>query len=202
MTTDQIQTNSLQSDSKRQAIPPLRGFEYQIWQSVLQWITLQPDQVLFLEGAEDFDIVGAVSAETVQVKDTAASGTVTLNSSSVLEAIAHFWEHQSNNPSLVVHFRFLTTSHRGTEQRNPFGAIRGLDYWDRCKHSRTDLAALRSLLLTKKVLPTALKDLISTAADTELREKLIRRITWETGQGDHTAIKELIRRRVIGVGAQ
>src|SRR5438309_10940992 len=104
MPTNQTQTDPLQSDSKRQAIAPLRGFEYQIWRSVLQWITLQPDQVLFLEGAEDFDIVGAGHAETVQVKDTAASGTVTLNSGSVLEAIAHFWEHQSNNSSLVVHF--------------------------------------------------------------------------------------------------
>jgi adenylate kinase family enzyme/tetratricopeptide (TPR) repeat protein len=173
-----------------------------MWQSVLQWITLQPDQVLFIEGAEDFDIVGAGHAETVQVKDTAASGTVTLNSGSVLEAIAHFWEHQSNNPSLVVHFRFLTTSDRGMEQRAPFGAIRGLDHWDRCKHSLADLAVLRLVLLTKDALPAGLKDFISSASDTELREGLVRRITWDTGQGDHEAVIEIITRRVIGVAAQ
>src|SRR5438309_11513894 len=105
MPNETSQSDPLQSDTKRQAIPPLRGFEYQIWQSVLQWITLRPDQVLFLEGAEDFDLISAGHAETVQVKDTAASGTVTLNSGSIIQAIAHSWEHQSENPSHVVHFR-------------------------------------------------------------------------------------------------
>ncbi len=201
MLNEDSQVEPLQSDTKRQAIPPLRGFEYQIWQSVLQWVTLKPDQVLFLEGAEDFDVVGTGQAETVQVKDTFASGTVTLNSSGIIEAVAHFWEHQINNPSYVVHFRFLTSSGRGMEQSNSFGGVRGLDHWDRCKHLHSNLAELRTFLLTKHGLPPGLRDFISSASDSEVRERLIRRITWDTGQGDHTAIKEAIRRRVIGVGA-
>lgn len=202
MPNNESHSEPLQSDSQRQAIAPLRGFGYQIWQSVLQWITLRSDQVLFLEGAEDFDLVSDGHAETVQIKDTAGSGTVTLNSGSIVEAISHFWEHQSNNPSQVVHFRFLTTSGRGMEQSNAFGGVRGLDHWDRCKHSRSRLAELRSFLLTKDALPDQLKEFIASASDTELRERLIRRITWDTGQGDHAAVKEAIRRRVVGIGAQ
>jgi hypothetical protein len=201
MPNEHSQVEPLQSDTKRQAIPSLRGFEYQIWQSVLQWVTLKPEQVLFLERAEDFDLVSTGHAETVQVKDTAASGTVTLNSSAVIEAIAHFWEHQINNPSHVVIFRFLTTSGRGMEQSNSFGGVRGLDHWDRCKHPDSTLAELRTFLLTKDGLPPALRDFISDASESEVRETLIRRITWDTGQGDHATIKEVIRRRVIGIGA-
>jgi tetratricopeptide (TPR) repeat protein len=202
MQNGESQPQPLLSDTKRQAIPPLRGFEYQIWQSVLQWVTLKPGQALFLEGAEDFDLVNAGHAETVQVKDTAGSGTVSLNSGSVVQAIAHFWEHQTNNPSFVIYFRFLTTSKRGMEQSSSFGNVRGLDHWDRCKRPHSGLAELRTFLLTKDALPTELKDFISSASDSEMRERLIQRVTWETGQGDHAAIKEVIRRRVVGIGAE
>src|SRR5688500_12147307 len=140
MPNEDSQVEPLQSDTKRQAVPSLRGFEYQIWQSVLHWVTIKPAQVLFLEGAEDFDLVSSGHAETVQVKDTAASGTVTLNSITVIKAIAHFWEHQINNPTHVVLFRFLTSSGRGMEQSNSFGGVRGLDHWDRCKHPDSTLA--------------------------------------------------------------
>src|SRR5215213_9694514 len=201
MPNEHLQVEPLQSDPKRQAMPSLRGFEYQIWQSVLQWVTLKPEQVLFLEGAEDFDLVSSGHAETVQVKDTAASGTVTLNSLAVIEAIVHFWEHHINNPSHVVLFRFLTSSCRGMERSNSFGGVRGLDHWDHCKHPDSTLAELRAFLLTKDGLPPGLTDFISNASASELRERLIRRITWDTGQGDHATIKEVIRRRVIGIGA-
>ncbi len=94
-------------NTKRQAIPPLRGYDYQVWQSLFRWINLGEGEVLFLEGAEDVDVLRGDEAETVQVKETARSGSVTLASANVLEAIGHFWEHQKNNPNYVVRFRFF-----------------------------------------------------------------------------------------------
>src|SRR5688572_12253635 len=119
------------ADPKRQAIGPLRGYGYQAWQSVYQWITLKGDETLFLEGGEDIDVLSAREATTIQVKDTAA--VITLNRNDVLEAIGHFWEHQENNPKRKIWFHFLTTSPRGLEKDKPFGEVKGLDHWDACK---------------------------------------------------------------------
>lgn len=45
--------NELISDQKRQAVPTLNGFAYQIWQSLFRWVSLDGTGLIFLEGAED-----------------------------------------------------------------------------------------------------------------------------------------------------
>ena len=45
----------LQSDKKRQAVDSMRGYDYQILCSVLDWLNLDESAVLYLEGAEDLD---------------------------------------------------------------------------------------------------------------------------------------------------
>lgn len=190
----------LKSDPKRQAVPTLRGFSYQIWHSLYRWLTLNEDEALLLEGAEDIDVLGPGRAETVQVKDTKASGTVTLRSQDVLSAIAHFWEHQRHNPGLLITFRFLTTAERGLEQSSPFGDQRGLDYWDSCKHLSSDLAPLKSFLLSQSSLPQELRDFITSAADNELRERLVKRIEWDTASKPQSSIEDSVNRRVENYG--
>jgi hypothetical protein len=192
----------LQSDPKRQAVPTLRGFSYQIWHSVYRWITLDEGEALFLEGAEDIDVLGPGRAETVQVKDTKASGTVTLRSQDALSAVAHFWEHQRQNAGLLVTFRFLTTAERGLEQSSPFGDRRGLDYWDSCKYPSSDLGPLKSFLLSQTSLPQDLRDFIASATDGELRERLIGRIEWDTGSKPQPSIEDLVNRRVETYGGR
>lgn len=44
-----------QGDLRHQATGALRGFDYQLWQSVHLWTTLDSAQVLYLEAAEDVD---------------------------------------------------------------------------------------------------------------------------------------------------
>jgi tetratricopeptide (TPR) repeat protein len=200
MSTDPPQLNPLEiTNPKRQANDPIRAYEYQIWQSVFRWITLKPNEVLFLEKAEDFDVVSADVAETTQVKDTARSGSVTLNSEGAIEAISNFWIHQQKNPN-YIRFKFLTTSSRGMEKSNPFNGIKGLDYWDICKRANTDLNPLRDFLVLKSALPEDLRHFISTSSDEELRSNLISRIEWASDQGDHEAIKELIKDQVLSYG--
>jgi hypothetical protein len=189
-------STSLKGDPKRQALPTLKGFSYQIWQSVYHWVTLKEGEALFLEGAEDIDVLGPGQAETIQVKETKASGTVTLRSEDILDAIAHFWEHQQNNPGVTVTFRFLTTAERGNEQPNPFAGVRGLDHWDSCKHQNTDVSLLRSFIRSQDSLPESLRSFAASSQDEELRQRLITRIEWDTGSKSQPYIEDLVNRKV------
>jgi hypothetical protein len=200
-----MKPDALVADSKRQAVPTHRGYAYQAWQSVHEWVALPSGEVLILEGAEDIDVLKGGQGEgreakTIQVKETRGSGSVTLNSRDVLEAIGHFWEHQQNNPSVTIRFHFLTTSGRGREQNDPFGETRGLDYWDACKRSGTDLNPLRAFLRDKEALPRDLRDFITSAHNEELRQRLIRHILWDTGNEPQPYVEALIERRVIDYG--
>jgi hypothetical protein len=186
------------ADPERQAIGPQRGYRYQAWRSVYQWVTLKTDEILFLEGGEDIDRLKVGEATTIQVKETAA--TVTLNSADVLAAIGHFWQHQSNNPDRKVHFHFLTTSARGREQSKPFGDEKGLDYWDAAKRPDFDITRLRAFLKTKIELPTGLLKFLDDAADEDLRDNLVQRILWDTDSESQSYLRKVIEDHVVEVG--
>jgi hypothetical protein len=182
----------------RQAVDPIRGYEYQIWQSVYQWISLKEDEALFLEAAEDFDVVGPARAQTNQVRRTRKP--VTLVSKEILVAIGHFWEHQRRNPGVRIRFRYLTTSERRREKgvkSRAFLGQAGLDYWDRCKRPGTDLMPLKDFLSSRRELPDPLLQFIETADDATLREGLITRIDWETGQRSVDYIERAVTEKVI-----
>jgi hypothetical protein len=63
--------DELISDKKRQALPTFKGFTFQVLQSVLRWVSLDDTGVIFLEGAEDLDLLQPHHTETIQVKATA-----------------------------------------------------------------------------------------------------------------------------------
>ena len=54
----------------------MRGYSYQVLCSVLAWVDLSEGELLFLEGAEDFDHIAGDTATTTQVRDTQGSGNV------------------------------------------------------------------------------------------------------------------------------
>jgi len=144
------------------------------------------------------DLLCQHNAETVQIKDVRKS--VTLKSQDILDSIAHFWEHQENNRNYKVHFRFLTTAERGKEKGNPFGSRRGLDYWDACKRSDSQIAPLRKFLQKQGLSSDRLQQFISNSNDEELRENLIRRIEWDTGNKPSEYIEDLIKKKVSYYG--
>jgi hypothetical protein len=78
----------------------LRAVAYQLSQSVLAWLHLGSDEVLFLEGAEDFDVVGPDEARAVQVFDT--SRLITLRTPKVLAAISNFWRLAVASPAQLL----------------------------------------------------------------------------------------------------
>src|SRR5437879_10915497 len=79
----------LLADSRRQANAMLAACDYQVWQTVSAWLDLRGDHLLFVEGAEDFDVVGAGEGEATQVK--ASPDPISLGQKSAQEALNNFW---------------------------------------------------------------------------------------------------------------
>lgn len=178
------------TDPKRDATDSIRGYVYQAYQSVLAWIQLKENEILVLEGSEDFDIHRESSVTTTQVKNVA--GNITLRSQSVIDAINNYWISCERNPDYDVILRFLTTAEAGQEQGNPFGIDqKGLEYWHRAALDQVAIEPLRTFLLTIG-LNSNLKSFIQAATDDELREKLICRIKWDMGNRPIEALQHVI----------
>ena len=60
--------DNLVGDPKRQATGLFKGVDFQVWLTVDAWITLEEEQVLVVEGLEDFDIVKEAGGVTTQAK--------------------------------------------------------------------------------------------------------------------------------------
>lgn len=178
----------------RDATASIRGYVYQIYQSVLAWMLLGEDDVLILEGAEDFDVHAESSVIATQIKHEARN--VTLRSGAVVDAIQNFWAHQQNNDGFRVALRFLTTADAGCEQGAPFGTgMPGLEYWGPVAQGRADCEPLRQFLLTLP-LNGPLLDFIRSSSDEELRERLLAKIQWDLGARDKDALEAAIEARL------
>ena len=132
----------LEHDKTREATLAIRGYVYQAYQSVLAWMRLREEEVLFLEAAEDFDVHERDLTVVTQVKDTSGSGSITLRSSDAVDAINNYWRHKQLNPDRTIRLRFLTTAAIGQEKGIAFPeAGKGIHYWmllardelDRCQ---------------------------------------------------------------------
>ena len=169
----------LKADPKRQANDSLRGYLYQIWHSVDAWLDLADDEILYLEGAEDFDKVSGDAATATQVKDTQRN--ITLRSQEVKDAINHYWELRTNNRRLKVKYRFLTRSQIGVERGSPFGKnLPGLDVWNRCSGDEAAITRISEFLQAEKKISEEVADFLKKAEPQQIYEQLIEPITWET----------------------
>jgi tetratricopeptide (TPR) repeat protein len=196
-------TEGLVGDKRRQATDSIRGYVYQAYQSVLAWMRLGKDEVLFLEGAEDFDVHSADGVTATQVKDTAGSGTLTLRSADAVAAINNLWRHQQNNPDKVVGMRFLTTASPGREKGGEFGRIAtGIEYWSAAKRDDTiALEPLKSFLLSLELQPS-LADFLRSSDDLSIRKNLICRIDWDTGAKPIDGLDAAIKDELVCFGAR
>ena len=179
------------TDPKRDATDSIRGYVYQAYQSVLAWMQLKENEILVLEGAEDFDIHSGSSVTATQVKDIAAN--LTLRSQAVVDSLNNFWAHRETNPDYDIVLRFLTTAEAGQEQGSSFGSgQKGLEYWQSAATSDLiDIEPLRVFLLTLG-LDQSLASFIQTATADELREKLICRIKWDMGNRERESLQYII----------
>jgi len=190
-------------DHKREATASIRGYVYQAYQSVLAWMRLKESEILFLEGAEDFDIHEGNAVETTQVKDTAKSGPITLRSSDVVKAINNFWKHRQLNPDKEIRLRFLTTSIPGQETNVLFGSAgKGLEYWElAARDDRTSIGPLKECLLGLE-LDSSLKHFLNESDEHKIREELICPIHWDTGSKPKDALMADILDQLVMIGSK
>ena len=191
MTTKKIP----KGDKTREAIDALRGYVYQIYQSALSLIELEPEEILFLEVAEDYAIVAANALSAVQVKET--SHNVTINSEAIVTSIDSFIDLRLNNPELQVRLRHLTTSKIGKENsaEHRIGNTPTLEAWR--KLSKTgDLRPLRKILNASK-LAKKTKKYISELDDTGFREEFLKRIHFDCGALDSKFIVRQLRSKLL-----
>src|SRR5438876_4484016 len=100
--------SDLVADPSRQAIPLFKGIDYQIWQTVLAWIDLEENEILVVEGAEDFDVISPSGAATNQVKHLASP--ISLRSECICAALRNFWTTRHKNSNRSLRFRLITTA--------------------------------------------------------------------------------------------
>lgn len=178
----------------REAIDALSGYVYQIYQSALALIELEPEEVLFLEVAEDYAIVAADALKAVQVKETGHKATI--NSKDIVASIDSFVDLRQKNPELQVRLRHLTTSRIGKEKsaEHRIGDTPTLVVWR--KLSKTgDLAPLRKILDASK-LSKQTKNYIRELEDTEFREEFLKRIHFDCGALDSKFLVRQLRSKL------
>lgn len=187
-------------DAARQAVDSLRGYAYQVTAAALAWLDLPDKGQLFLEVAEDYAVVVRQAIEAVQVKDTEASGTVTLNTESVRDAVSDFVTLTARNPNADVHLRYFTTSEIGTERavEDRPGGMAGLTYW-RNAASGADVGPLRSILESDKF-KADVHGFVKARTDEALRSDLLRKIHWDCGKPDLASLRKEFESRLIVVG--
>jgi len=187
-------------DPARQAIDSLKGYAYQISAAALAWLAIGIDGKLFLEVAEDYAIVAGQALSAVQVKDTAGSGSVTLNTDSVRDAVVALVDLISRNPGRTVDLRYFTTSSVGTERAlaDRPGGEPGLVYWRKAAGG-ADLAPLRSILDGKDY-PDSVRSFVRSRDDDTLRHDLLQKIHWDWGKPDFATVGQELEARLIVLG--
>lgn len=185
----------LEGDPKRQAHDSIGGYRYQLWQSVHAWLELNEGEELFIEGAEDIDIIGVGDASAVQVKRTANN--ITLRTESVIEAVSNYWKLLHENQNRKILYRYVTTSNIGIENGSPFGpGVSGLDLWKACLVNPDKIHLLRNFFIAEKRLPADLLSFLESATDDDVQKRLLIPIKWETGRPNTDAVKNAVMRKL------
>lgn len=166
-------------DKTREAIEALSGYVYQIYQSALALIELEPEEILFLEVAEDYAKTAADALEAVQIKETTQN--VTINSSGIVASIDSFVQLRKKNPSLQIRLRHLTTSKIGKEKciEHRLGDTPTLELW-RMLSKTGNLTPLRNILSSSKI-STETKKYIENLTNKEFRDEFLKRIHFDCG---------------------
>lgn len=186
----------LKGDPDRDATDSIRGYVYQVYQSTLAWIELKEGDTLFLECAEDFEVHSEGRAEPTQVKDTKTNHT--LRTPDVRDAIQNFWKYTEENPGIEISFRYLATAKIGMELGGLEGSdISGLQLWREASFGRQDSSPLRKFLLEMGVKSSSLRDLLESASEEELSEKLLKRIKWDLEQKSIAPLIDDLKKAIV-----
>jgi hypothetical protein len=193
--------NVPESEVARQATDALGGYVYQLDQTVMTWLTLDEEEALYVEFAEDVAVSGDGRLGLTQVKRVQAN--ITLRSAGVAKLIVAVWEFQKKNPSRRVTGALLTTSGIGKEKgKLSFpGRVPGLVYWRIAARDGADVEPIRSALLCLD-LPKDLRSFIGDAPADALRSRIIRPLQWVDRRPSPDDLRRDVEEQLVHLGAR
>ena len=186
---------------QRDAWKTIRGFVYQVELTVIRWLTLAKDAVLYCECGEDIDQVRQLlEADTTSqerlLEQVKVRARITLNSEEVITSLVRFRESARENPHIHIHFRFATTATPGREQNATFPRrLTGIEAWNALREGQFSndevqefVGALRTLI-SRASCPKDLHENvfrqfqanIAAADASQIVQNLIQRCEWATG---------------------
>lgn len=197
-------TNKLIGDPKRQANDSIRGYLYQFWCTVDAWIDLGPGEIIYVEGAEDYDIVTEDKAIATQVKDNNHSGSLTLGNNKTLQVLNNYWNLRTKNPDQSIFFKYITTARVGSEQKG-FGCGKGIEIWNYCRSVTFEdcedkLDIIRQFLNNKITLDADLKSFISSETLESIKVNLVDCVEWLHAQPSIDKIEQRVIEKLIRKG--
>ena len=199
----------------RDAWAAIRGFVYQVDMTILRWLALGPEDVLELECGEDIDLLAPMIAEGYQsVKRTleqvkCLDNSLTLRSGPAREAMISFVEHMEENPTLQLHFRFVTTAFPAEERPAlPLTFTPGIVLWERVRTNRFDpaqrAAAIESIAtFLQRLTPTELtnagrwRKLVTVTQDLRHFANFISQFEWSVGANQPEGIVSEIENMLV-----
>lgn len=186
----------LAADPARQAVATILGYVYQVWWSIDAWLQLRsPDDVIFLEGAEDLDKIAAGAATAEQVKHEAAP--LSLNNKRAHQALENFWALSERETVRRVDFHYVTTASAATEQDARFGGMRGLEAWRVAQTSNETADVIRLYLAPKLEATSLLRKFLEAATPEQVQDRLIRRFHWFLEQPGLEEVKQSVNDRLV-----
>ncbi|RYD26007.1 MAG: hypothetical protein EOP89_07955, partial [Lysobacteraceae bacterium] len=153
--------------------------------------------MLQLEVAEDYSVASKDALKGVQVRNTAKSGQLTLQSPYVCQTIDVFVDLVLRNPQRSVSLYYLTTSDIATERelihRVAGGA--GLAYWRRAA-AGAEVGPLRARIMSLK-LADATAAYLDALSDDHFRTEFLQRIYWHCSAPDLSEVRSELEAGLI-----
>ena len=184
-------------EEKRPAYHSRDGYDYQLDQAIVKWLKLGPEDVLLMEGKEDFDLFGKDGSLLVQTKKT--KETISLNRAEIIKTISRYLENQLVGGDGVEYFVYSTTGTIAFEKGKPFGEA-GILLWQKARDCLKAAESIRTFFATLDKAPESLKKFADECSNEVFQEKVIRGIYWNSAskstEGLFKASIELIRARL------
>jgi hypothetical protein len=190
--------NVIQHDAAREASASIRGYVYQIYQSIDAWMDLGPKDEIRLEASEDFDVYASGEVVTTQVKNL--SKNLTLRSPEVQQSIENYLISRNSNPGVSIRFRLLSTAGRGMEVGDVL-PMPGLECWDAARRDPVLAQTLFEFLRTIEKVGPKTQEFLATKSCDEFREQLLSNIEWDTGNRSIEGLRASLSNRLVSMGS-
>jgi hypothetical protein len=202
---------------QRDAWKAIRGFYYQVELTVIRWLDLQADTILYCECGEDIDHVKQLldaddAAPARLLEQIKTREKITLRNREALTALARFHEAVVKNPSLPILYRFSTTATPGREQGIQFPRnLSGIAAWNSVREGAFKADEVQKLVVALKHLVASasrpkdfpeemflqFQNYIASAEPGALIDDFIRRYEWATDLPDPPRLREEIESRLL-----